>query len=236
MDSLERGKGELLRDSKVLREDQLKMRDLTSKLEKLVKLLQLVDKKLSERVSQVTDEEKRKFVKEELIFELRQTTMDRQQQLAVTQQEILTYEIIIRNNRELIRGVDRANDVTIGALQMAVATALALTNQRILVDKITAVNTTTSRLIERNAERLRTQGAEIHKQASQTMIEMDKLKAAFVNIHEAMEDISRFRAEALPQMANTILELDRLTTDAEKTIQKMERGGQITPSVAIDVK
>jgi hypothetical protein len=50
------------------------------------------------------------------LFALRQRTLDLQQQLAVNQQGVLAIEIIIRNNRELIRGVDRALDVTISRI------------------------------------------------------------------------------------------------------------------------
>jgi len=233
--SLDKGKNQLSRDNITLQVEQTKTREQTLKLEKLIKILQLVDKKLTEKLGLEQNEDKRKFLQEELLFTLRQTIMDRQQQLAVDQQGILTYEIITRNNKELIRGVDRANDVTIGALRVAVTASLALTNQRIVLDKIMALNTTTSNLIEKNAELLRTQGVEIHKQASSAMLDMEKLKAAFANIHAAMDDIARFRQEALPRMAHTILELDTMTTEAEKRIKKMEEGDRVRPSISIEV-
>ena len=39
---------------------------------------------------------------------------------------------------------------------------------------------------------------------------------AFGDINIALDEISRYRQEALPQMAHSILELDQLTTEAEK--------------------
>lgn len=230
-EELGKGKEKLSRDNDILRDDQVRMRENTLKLEKLIKLLCLVDKKLEAKIATISDEERKKFIQEELLFTLRQTIMDRQQQLAVNQQGILTFEIIIRNNRELIRGVDRARTVTISALNVAVATSIALTGQQIILKQLKAVNETTSEMIRKNAELLRTQGVEIHKQASSAMLEMDKLKSAFADINAAMDDISRFRQEALPQMANTILELEHLTGEAEKTIQKMEKGDKMRPAV-----
>ncbi|KKS37233.1 MAG: Toxic anion resistance family protein [Parcubacteria group bacterium GW2011_GWA2_42_14] len=234
--SLEKGKFELIRDNKTLKDEQIKMRELTLKLEKLIKLLQLVDKNLAGKIQAETDEEKKKFFQEELLFTLRQTVMDRLQQLAVNQQGILVYEIIIRNNRELVRGVDRANTVTINALNVAVTAAFALAKQRIVLDKIIGVNKTTSDLIAKNAELLKTQGVEIHKQASEAMLDMDKLKSAFADIHAAMKDVERFRIEALDRMGRTISELDQMTVEAEKSIKKMEQGNQVRPSLQIEVE
>ena len=236
MHSLEKGRHELTRDNKTLLERQINMRESTYKLERLVKLLQLVDKNLEDKLAEEQNPERQKFVKEELLFTLRQTIMDRQQDLAVNQQGVLTFEIIIRNNRELIRGVQRANSVTVRALDVAVTTCFALTHQRIVLDKITAVNATTSNLIAENARLLKTQGVEIHKQSSSAMLEMDKLKSAFADIHAAMEDISRFRTESLGKMANTILELDQMTTEAEKRIKKMEEGDRVAPALTINVE
>ena len=60
------------------------------------------------------DEEKKiKFIKEEILFPLRQRLMDFQQLLVVNQQGIIAMEVIRKNNLELIRAVDRAETVTI---------------------------------------------------------------------------------------------------------------------------
>ena len=59
-----------------------------------------------------SDDPKYKFIQEELLFPLRQRTQDLQQQLVVNQQGFLAMEIIIRNNKELIRGVDRCLNVS----------------------------------------------------------------------------------------------------------------------------
>jgi len=151
-------------------------------------------------------------------------------------QGILTTEIIIRNNRELIRGVSRAINVTVVALQVAVACALALAHQKIVLDKIEALNKTTSELIEHTAERLKTQGVAIHKQASQSMLSMESLEKAFQDIKTAMDDIAKFRQEALPQMAQNIVRLDQLSAQASEAIDKMDRGDRAQSSIIIDVE
>ncbi len=70
----------------------------------------------------------------DLLFPLRQRIQDLQQQLPVNQQGLLTTELVIRNNRELIRGVNRALNVTVYALQVAATSALALANQKIVLE------------------------------------------------------------------------------------------------------
>ncbi len=177
-------------------------------------------------------EGKRKFVEEEIQYPLRQRTQDLQQQLAVNQQGVIAVEILIRNNGELIRGVNRAINVTVSALNVAVAVAVALTNQKIVLDKITALNATTSTMIEDTARRLKTQGVAIHKQSSGTMLDVESLKRAFVDITSALDDISRFRQEALPVMATQIAELDALTTKAEEVIVRMEEGNRTREALA----
>jgi uncharacterized protein YaaN involved in tellurite resistance len=236
--SLENGRDQLGRDNLTLADDQTAMRALTLRLEKSIKLGRLIDHSLEYKLDRdiPSDDARYQFVQEELLFPLRQRIQDLQQQLAVNQQGVLAIEIIIRNNKELVRGVNRAIAVTVSALQVAVTVAMALADQKIVLDKINALSATTSDLISGTAARLRTQGVEIHQQAAQTQLDMEALKSAFSDIQAAMEDISRFRQEALPQMATTILEMDRMTAEAEGTIQKLESGNQARPTMAIEIE
>jgi uncharacterized protein YaaN involved in tellurite resistance len=233
--SLETGRDQLKRDNVTLGEDQQAMRETTLQLTEQVAMGQALDNvitdKLEDEIGPV--DPRRQFIEEELLFPLRQRTVDLQQQLAVNQQGVLATEIIVRNNRELVRGVNRAIDVTVSALQVAVTVAMALAHQRIVLDKVEAVNRTTSDLIAGTAQRLKTQGTEIHEQAASGMLEMDSLRSAFQDITTALDEISRYRREALPQMANTILELDRMTEEGEAAIERMERGE--ASSSAIDL-
>ncbi len=229
VNSLEDGSDQLKRDNITLQSDQTAMRELTHKLNKAIKLGQLIDQQLTDKLENelVSDDPRYAFIQEELLFPLRQRIQDLQQQLAVNQQGVLTIEVIIRNNKELIRGVNRATNVTINALQVGVTLALALANQKIVLEKIQAVNKTTDDLIAGNAARLRQQGAEIHKQAASTQLDMATLKKSFADINAALEDISMYRQNALPQMAQNIMELDTLSATTEKAIEKMESAKEV---------
>lgn len=235
--SLERGGDQLKRDNSTLSFDQQQMRNSIERLIQAIQLGRLLDQRLQYKLDREIspENEQHGFVQTELLFPLRQRIIDLQQTLAVNQQGVLITEIIIRNNRELIRGVNRAINVTVVALQVAIACALALAHQKIVLDKIEALNQTTSSLIEHTAERLKTQGVAIHKQASQSMLSMESLEKAFQDIKTAMDDISKFRQEALPQMAQNIMRLDQLSAEAGKAIERMDRGDRAQSSIVIDV-
>ena len=224
--SLESGRDQLKRDNVTLNEDQKSMRELTLTLTEQVSLAQALDSAIREKLDQEVEpgDPRRQFIEEELIFALRQRTLDLQQQLAVNQQGVLATALIVRNNRELIRGVDRSIDVTVSALQVAIAVAMAVAHQKVVLNKVEALNRTTSDLIAGTASRLKTQGAQIHRQASSTMLDMESLKSAFADIDIALDEVSRYRQEALPQMAGQILELDQLTREAEQAVDRHERG------------
>jgi uncharacterized protein YaaN involved in tellurite resistance len=228
--SLRQGREQISRDNITLADDQKAMRALTEKLEKAIKLGQLIDAKLSSQLERelAPGDPRHTFVQTEWLFPLRQRIQDLQQQMVVNQQGVLAIEMIIRNNVELARGVDRAINVTVSALQVAVTLALALANQKIVLGMIQAVNETTDKLIADTAKNLRTQGAEIHKMAAGTSINIETLKTAFADIKAAMDDVAKFRQEALPQMAQAILEMDKLSAEATKSIVNMENAKRVS--------
>ncbi len=113
--------------------------------------------------------------------------------------------------------------------------ALALANQKIVLDKVAAVNKTTNRLIEGTAHQLRTQGVAIQKQATEAQLDIESLTKAFADVRIALEDIAKFRREALPAMAKNIGEMDTLTAAAEAQIRKMEQGNKVAPSINLDL-
>jgi uncharacterized protein YaaN involved in tellurite resistance len=235
--SLEQGRDQLQRDNVTLNEDQKMMYELTVKLAKAIRLAQRIDQKLELRLRDLAPgSEMQKFIAEELLFPLRQRAIDLQQQLAVNQQGVLASELIMRNNKELVRGVNRALNVTVSALNVGATVAIALANQKTVLDQVESVNKTTSDLIAGTAERLKTQGTQIHKQAASAQISLDSLKTAFADLRIAMDDLASFRSNALPQMAQTVLELDRMTGEATRQIEKMDRGNRAKPAITIEVE
>lgn len=228
INSLEEGRETLKRDNISLVDEKLEMRKVSLKLIDIVEFGKLVEQKIENKLESdiASNDPRYDMLQQEVLFPLKQRIIDLEQQRAVNQQGVIATDLIIRNNKELIRGVGRALNVTVTALRVGVMTSLALNNQKIVLDKIDALNETTSELILQNAKRLRQQGTEIHKQASSAMLDMEKLKQSFVEVEAALDDIANYRKEALPVMSEQIQEMSDLTAKAEKAIQKMEKGAE----------
>jgi uncharacterized protein YaaN involved in tellurite resistance len=141
-------------------------------------------------------------------------------QLAVSVQGYLALDVIRKNNVELIRGVDRATTTTVSALRTAVIVAQALSDQKLVLDQITALNTTTSNLIESTSVLLRQQSGAINEQAASSTVDIAKLQAAFDNIYATMDEIDGFKLQALDNMAKTV---DALSVQVQKSQGYIER-------------
>ncbi|MBD3896704.1 toxic anion resistance protein [Halomonas sp. ML-15] len=227
---LEGGRDMLYRDNLTLGDDQEALRASLDQLNRQVELGRLIDVRLQRAVARRDEQdEQRRFVEEELLFPLRQRIVDLQQQQAVCQQGVLALEVIIRNNRELMRGVDRAINVTVSALTVAVTVALAMANQRLVLDRVEALNSTTSQMIGGTAKALRQQGVDIQTRASSSMLDMQTLEEAFGDVMGAIDDLSRYRREALPALD---AQIDRLAQLAEKggaAVSRYQRGNRAQP-------
>ena len=237
VNSLKDGRSQLERDNTTLRDDQRRMRELTFKLQDYIQLAQLLDKKLHLAVDtqMKPDDPRKKFLEEELLFPLKQRIIDLQQQLAVNQQGVLATEVIIRNNRELVIGVNRALNVTITALNTAATLQIALQHQKKVLAGVQAVTQTTNDLIAGTAEQLKTQGTAIQKQAAEAQLDMATLKKAFTDVQAALDDISNFRRNALPQMAQSIVDMDQLTGKMDQAIVQMEQGNEVNKEFLIEL-
>ncbi len=229
--SLERGKNTLKNDNTTLEIEEVALRDLTKKLAKEIEMGSFMDEAISQEVDKARaaneDADKIRFISEEVLFPLRQRIMDMQQMIIVNQQGIMAIEVIRRNNKELIRGVERAKNVTISALRIATMVASALYNQKIVLKKIEMLNETTNQLISGTANMLKQQGADIHKQSMEANVSVETLKSAFSDTMDALEAISTYKQEALPKMKETIAEFRELAEKGEKEIQKLEKNVQL---------
>jgi uncharacterized protein YaaN involved in tellurite resistance len=229
--SLDKGKATLKNDNTTLEIEQQNLRELTKKLQKEIQLGSMMDTSIEAQIEAAKarneDPERIRFISEEVLFPLRQRVMDLQQMLVVNQQGILAFEVVIRNNKELMRGVDRAKTVTISALRIAVTVASALNNQKIVLKKLQALNQTTNEFIAGTAKMLKEQGVAIQTQAMETSVSVDTLKTAFSDTLSAFESISTYKQAALPKMRETINQFRELAETGEKTVLRLEQGNQL---------
>ena len=204
--SLQSGQDELVKDNVALNLEKKNLWESMGRLNQYVYVAERLDAKLAAQVAtlETTDPERAKALREDVLFYVRQKHQDLLTQLAVSIQNYLAIDIIIKNNIELIKGVDRATTTTVSALRTAVIVAQALNNQQLVLDQITALNTTTSGIIERTSEALKQNSARIQEQSASATLSIESLQKAFANIYETMDAIDQFKVRALDNMAATI--------------------------------
>ena len=223
IESLYHGKDELMKDNASIEQEKVNMWALMQSLRQYIYVGQKIDERLEQKIGELeaTDPEKARVVKEELLFYVRQKNMDFLTQLAVNIQGYLALDMIRKNNLELIKGVDRATTTTIAALRTAVMVSQALSSQKLVLDQINALNSTTSNLIESTSVMLKRQTAQVHEQASGSSVDLEKLQKSFNHIYETMQAIDAFKVKALGNMQQTLhvltQEVDRAQTYLDRT-------------------
>ncbi|MGD0018992.1 MAG: toxic anion resistance protein [Candidatus Limnocylindrales bacterium] len=216
------GQATLQKDNADLEQEKANLWAIMERLRQYIYLAQKLDASLTARIAQIekTDPERAKVLQEDMLFYVRQKVQDLTTQLAVSVQGYLALDVIRRNNLELIRGVDRATTTTVSALRTAVIVAQALSDQKLVLDQITALNTTTSNLIESTSVLLRQQSATINEQAASATVDIAKLQTAFDNIYATMDEIDAFKLKALDNMSQTV---DALTAQIGKAQAYLDR-------------
>jgi uncharacterized protein YaaN involved in tellurite resistance len=217
------GQDELRKDNAALEQEKVHLWETMQRLGQYIYIAERLDRQLAERITalEATDAERAKVLRDDVLFYVRQKHQDLLTQLAVSIQGYLAIDMIRKNNGELIKGVDRATTSTVAALRTAVVVAQALSNQKLVLDQITALNTTTSNLIESTSQLLATQSVDINKQAAEATIGIDSLKTAFANIYQSMDAIDTFKAHALDSMSQTVTALETEIAKSQTYLQRV---------------
>ena len=228
--SLDNSSKVLQNDNTTLVAEENYLREVTKKLMADIELGKQMDESIEMQIQKAeidgVDPEKISFVKEEVLFPLRQRIMDMQQMIVINQQGIVSLNVIRRNNKELIRGVHRAKNVTVTALRTGVMVASALYDQKIVMDKINILNETTGNIIESTSHMLREQGAEIQKSSAEAMIDPQILQNSFAEALQAIEEVSNYKQQSLPKMKETIMMFSNMADEGQKVVDKLETGNK----------
>jgi len=235
LNALLEGQDELRKDNAALEQEKARLWETMQRLGQYVYLAEHLDAALTAKIDQIeaTDPDRAKSLREDVLFYVRQKHQDLLTQMAVSIQAYLAMDLIRKNNIELIKGVDRASTTTISALRTAVIVAQALANQRLVLNQITALNTTTSNLIESTSQMLASNTVAINEQAAGSTIAVDKLQAAFNNIYQTMDAIDTFKQQAIGAMQTTI---DTLNTEIAKAQTYLERAHDTKPDAATGLR
>jgi uncharacterized protein YaaN involved in tellurite resistance len=235
--NLRNGQDELAKDNVALNMEKQNLWGTMGRLNAYIYVAERLDARVSEQISslELVDAERARALSQDVLFYIRQKHQDLLTQLAVSIQSYLAIDVIIKNNLELIKGVDRASTTTVSALRTAVIVAQALNNQKLVLDQIGALNTTTSDLIQRTSEMMRDNSAQIQQQAASATIGLPQLQAAFANIYATMDSIDAFKLQALDTMAATIGTLESEVLKSREYLDRVSRQDAQLASGALDL-
>jgi len=227
--SLMSGQDELLKDNASLAGEKVQLWETMQTLSEYAVFAKALDNATVEKIDASRTAgriEEAQKLEADVLFPIRQRHQDILTQLAVSVQGYLAMDLIRKNNLELIKGVDRARTTTIAALRTAVIVAQALANQKMVLDQIDAINTTTNNMILKTSEMLKDQTVRIHEQASNSGVSVETLQKAFDNVFATMDAIDTFRASAAKNMEGTVSALEDGLQKAKPYLERSKQGEQ----------
>ena len=209
--ALDSGQDELRKDNAAIEQEKANLWAAMGKLTEYATLAKALDGAVQAQINdlKVSDPPRADVVTSDALFPIRQRQQDLLTQLAVSVQGYLALDLVRKNNIELIKGVDRAQNTTVTALRTAVIVAQALANQKLVLDQINALNATTNQMILSTSEMLKQQSGQIQEQAASSGVSVETLQKAFDNVFETMDAIDTYKAKAVDSMATTVTALEQ---------------------------
>jgi uncharacterized protein YaaN involved in tellurite resistance len=220
--ALDSGQDELRKDNAAIEQEKANLWAAMGKLTEYATLAKALDGAVSGKIDElkVSNPQQADLMTSDALFPIRQRQQDLLTQLAVSVQGYLALDLVRKNNVELIKGVDRAQNTTIAALRTAVIVAQALANQKLVLDQINALNATTNSMILSTSEMLKQQSGQIQEQASSSTVSVETLQKAFDNVFETMDAIDSYKAKAVENMATTVTALEQQVNRSKSYLER----------------
>lgn len=221
--ALMHGQDELHKDNAALETEKGALWETMGELNQYAYVAQQIDAEVSAEIATLKSQgkiEQANALETDVLFPVRQRHQDILTQIAVSIQGYLAMDLVKKNNTELIKGVDRARTTTVTALRTAVIVAQALANQKLVLDQIDAVNTTTNNVIATTSAMLKEQTGRIHEQAASSGVSVETLEKAFNDIFATMDAIDTFKVQANETMSQTV---NALSGQINRTRPYLER-------------
>ena len=169
-----------------------------------------------------TDPDRGRFLRQDVLFPIRQRLQDILTQLAVATQGYAALRIVEQNNHEVIRAIATATTTTTAALRTAVMVSQAVAAQRLVLDQLKAVNETTSGMIESTSALLKAQTADVEAQTTSAGVDLAALQRAWDNVFATLDQIDSYKSSALATMKVTVRELTGQVERSRAYVEHLE--------------
>lgn len=220
---LEKAINEQKMDMDFLKEDKIQLMNIAVGVRRAVEFNMKLKSKLEYRLNELEDEEAKKFLESQLIFNVTREIQGLQELLTVNLQGQQSFEMLLRSGKDLIESANRCINVSISAVKIAAIVAHVVNGQKKMLEAIKEVNSTAEMMIEHNSRVLNTTLKDIGQQAVSTNLNVDVLINAIDTSVQAIEDDIKFRREALPKMNENIQRLAAASNKAQKSVDEMAK-------------
>lgn len=212
---------EVRRDVAALGEMETRLWEVMGRLKEAGLFAEALDRRLVSEVAALksSDPLKAEALEQEVLFYARQAHADLLAQQAVNVNAYRQVGVLKKTGRELINGCDRMATTGLSALATAQAVARATGTQIKVMEMLQAGSGAIGDLIEQTSVMLGKHVQQTGEMAASPVVAVDKLKAAFENTTRAMDDLDRFRSQALDAMARNNTMLKTLIGEAEQDIE-----------------
>jgi len=220
MGELRSAQDEVRRDVAALGEMEGKLWEAMGKVKEASLFAEKLDQRLAAEVTRLkaSDPLKAEAVEQEVLFYARQAHSDLLAQQAVNVNAYRQIGVLKKTGRELINGCDRMATTGMSALATAQAVARATGTQIKVIEMLKASSSAIGDLIEQTSVMLGKHVEQTGDFASNPVVAVDKLKAAFENTTKAIDTMDKFRSQALDNMSKNNAMLKELIEGAEKEI------------------
>lgn len=217
------GRDELEADNIAMEEEKKETWTRMNEFEQLSYMVEKMYKGLEVYVEKIekTDSLRAGAIRQEVMFPLGQKRMDILQDMTVAMNTYLSYQTIAQNNRELIRGVNRAINTALPALQQAVIQSQILDRQEVTMKVINDLNETTAQMMVQNAERIEIQGGAIARSATSATLNVEALQRSSEALLRTIDGLEKFREEALTVMDSNVAALKEVAGKARNGVDKV---------------
>ena len=234
MSHLEEGSTLLRDDNTVLQHDKKRYQEAAIQLQRKALVLEHVIFSIEENLSTLSEKE-RAFYENNLLLNLHKKIRSIYEVLVVTQEGILSSDLIVNTNWELVDNIANVRIVTKRALEIGVAMLVALENQKNVLDAIEKTKAVTNELLLDNAKKMNQQASDIYTKSSAATLNIDTLKEAFGHIDDAMSKIDTFKVEALTKTRDEVAKLKIITQKLEQKVEEAEKIETTKVSLSIEV-
>lgn len=232
--ALSNSRTELQADNAAIAQEERALWTEMETLRQYAYMARVLDESIERRIEALAaaDPAHAKTLREDILFPVRHRLQDILTQLSVAAQGYAALRVVQQNNQEVVRAIQTATTTTAAALRTAVMVAQALTDQRLVLDQLKAVNETTSTIIESTSALLKSQTADVEAQTTTAGVDLAALQRAWDNVFATLDQIDSYKSSALETMKVTVRELTGQVERSRAYVEEVERsdgGGRPRP-------